>query len=308
MDRPCENELKKYKVLIKSDNAFTSNARLWQSKWREENKIPIGMYRGIEIGSLINYDYAFAHMANFISEHTKDFIRMELPRLETTPVFDTNRFLTNLLSSQPLCFNLFCELKKQLNIATIIFQKLLQNVDINEIIKIDYEYSPGRGNIKFTKDNTAFDVFIEYFQSNGKKCFLGIEVKYTETLNEDKQEKIIKYDKERYKELTIKSGMFKNISTENFKKPQLWQIWRDHLLSISMLKESEVLYEYERGYFIYLYPSQNTQCNEGIKMYKKYLKDNHNVLEIHLENIIKEIKNKIDEEWVSNLSKRYIGE
>jgi len=281
---------------------------LWQSKWREENNIPIGVYRRIEIESLISYDYAFTNMANFISEHTKNFIRMELPHLETTPVFDTNRFLTNLLSSQPLCFNLFCKLKEQLNIATIIFQKLLPNIDISEIIKIEYEYSPGRGNIKFTRDNTAFDVFIEYLQRNRKKCFLGIEVKYTETLNEDKQDKIMKYDKVRYKELTVKSGMFKNVSTENFKKPKLWQIWRDHLLSISMLKESEVLYEYEKRYFIYLYSSQNTQCNEGIKMYKSYLNDNHNVLEIHLEKIIKEIKNNINEEWVSNLSKRYIGE
>jgi hypothetical protein len=184
----------------------------------------------------------------------------------------------------------------------------LLNKSIDKIIGIEFEYSPGRGNSNFTSDNTAFYVFIVFSKMNtNKKSFLGIEVKYTETLNEDRRKRIDGWNKPRYEELTTNSGMFKSNSVDGFKTPQLWQIWRDHLLSISMLKKHNEFGEYDEGYFIYLYPSENTKCKNGIDKYRNYLNSGHNVLEIHLEDIISEMTENIREKWTEELSKRYIG-
>ncbi|MDR2600850.1 MAG: hypothetical protein LBC53_00110 [Spirochaetaceae bacterium] len=110
------------------------------------------------------------------------------------------------------------------------------------------------------------------------------------------------------------SPMFKLDSVDEYKNPKLWQIWRDHLLSISMIKKYNEFGEYDDGYFIYLYPSQNTECRDGINKYKNYLNNTHNVLEIYLEDIIAKIRMNIEDDWTkelsdwaNELSERYIG-
>jgi hypothetical protein len=303
MEKPSEFELKEYKVFNGKDTNFTANARLWQSKWRINKQIPIETYAGAEWGNLVEWDYVWEYLTNFLTESTKIFVNANLAYLQSTPVFDTERFIANLLSSQPLCFNLFCELISRLKIATKIFIGLFPELNIDEITKIEFEYSPGRRDKRFTNDNTAFDVFIEYLK-NQEKHFLGIEVKYTETLKEDTA-----YLRDNYKKLIITSKMFKNESAyESLINSQLGQIWRDHLLAISLIKKYNEFGIYKDGYFVVLYPKEHTEWKYLIKSYKEqYLNNTHNVLEIYLEDIIKEIKNNIKEEWTNELSERYIG-
>jgi hypothetical protein len=304
MKRPSETELNQYKVFNEKDTNFTANARLWQSRWREKNKFPIGTYAGIEWGNLVEWDYAWNQKVNFLTNYTRKFVGAELPYLETTPVFNTERFIANLLSSQPLCFNIFCELRNRLEVAVEIFRRILPNLDMDEIIKIEFEHSPGRRNICFTDDNTAFDVFIEYLKEK-EKYFLGIEVKYAELLKEDTA-----YLRKRYKDLTENSGMFKNakMAIHDLSNSRFGQIWRDHLLAISMIDKYNASGKYKAGHFAVLYPKDHCEWNGLVKNYKEqYLNNTNNVLEIYLENIIHEIKFHIKEEWTNDLSERYIG-
>ncbi|MDR2600849.1 MAG: hypothetical protein LBC53_00105 [Spirochaetaceae bacterium] len=219
MYRPSKQELIRFSANCKGDKIFTAHARLLQSKWREKKGYPKGMSnRGNCYGNYVESEYALKHKVNFLTDNIKSFVKEQLPKLAKTPVFHTKRFFTNLLSSQPLCFNIFCELKDHLEIATKIFIELFPELNIGKITKIEFEYSLGRRDKKFTHDNTAFDVFIEYLKENtGKKSFLGIEVKYTESLNEGKQKKIDKWDKPRYEELTRKSKieLFGNLKFPN---------------------------------------------------------------------------------------------
>ena len=69
----------------------------------------------------------------------------------------------NLLSSQPLCFNIFGELKLNLNLATLLFKKIFPNI-VDKITNIEFEYSPGRKKDKYLNDGTAFDVFCGIFK------------------------------------------------------------------------------------------------------------------------------------------------
>lgn len=56
------------------------------------------------------------------------------------------------MSSQPLAFNLFGELKLNLALVTLVFKDLYSERQIDRITAIEFEYSPGRGNPKYTGD------------------------------------------------------------------------------------------------------------------------------------------------------------
>ena len=53
----------------------------------------------------------------------------------------------------------------------------MTNGRVHEVTEEDFEFSPGRGDVRFTGDRSAFDVYVRYkTQSNGSG-FIGIEVK-----------------------------------------------------------------------------------------------------------------------------------
>lgn len=62
---------------------------------------------------------------------------------------------TNLLSSQPLAFNLFAPLASDLALATralrLVFQELVRRVD-----EVSFEWRPGRGDEELLGNHSAF--------------------------------------------------------------------------------------------------------------------------------------------------------
>jgi hypothetical protein len=47
----------------------------------------------MEWGNLVEWDYAWNQKVNFLTDYTRKFVKPELPHLETTPVFNTERFI-----------------------------------------------------------------------------------------------------------------------------------------------------------------------------------------------------------------------
>ena len=74
----------------------------------------------------------------------------------------------------------FGELKLNKATSTEIFKNLFPKRKIKEVTQIEFEYSPKRKSEKYTNDSSAFDVFVVYENSDKKKGFFGIEVKYSE--------------------------------------------------------------------------------------------------------------------------------
>jgi hypothetical protein len=89
-------------------------------------------------------------------------------------LLDEVRATSNLLSSQPMAFNLFGELAQDLALATRWLQSALPDVVAVETVL--FEYQPEQGSIG---DNSAFDVALHY-RSPAGLCLFGIEVKYTD--------------------------------------------------------------------------------------------------------------------------------
>ena len=191
---------------------------------------------------------------------------------------------------------------KQNNLlATKVFKDIYPSLDIGGITKIEFEYSPGRRDLKYTGDSSAFDVFVEYKTSYGQLSFLGIEVKYAEHLKDKPSTHKI-----RYEEISNDSKFFDMSQLDNLKAKPIQQIWRDHLLTLSMFISNK---DYYRGDFIYLYPSGNRECVKAITKYKEtFLPDKESYFNpLTIEKFVEVLKKYSFEKWILNFEDRYLN-
>lgn len=121
---------------------------------------------------------------------------------EVGAIIDQERLWTNLLSSQPLAFNLFGALKLNPDKANAFFRALFPDY-VDRVEDIWFEHSPGRGDPAFTADHSAFDVFAPVITTTGESGFVAIEVKYSETMMEP-----VAQIKPRYDELSATAQVF----------------------------------------------------------------------------------------------------
>lgn len=195
MTRPSIEILKKHNAYYKQDTDFSALGRLLQSMWRERKKLPVE-----GLGNYLPTDFAKETKVNYLTEKIKILVQYEVCKAKTEgKLISEPRIWNNLLSSQPLCFNLFGELHFDLKFASKYFNKLFPD-RVKEVTTVQFEHSPGRGQQEYTGDHSAFDVFIEYKNLEDKRGFIGMEVKYAESLKEDKKKAMATFNKhkERY--------------------------------------------------------------------------------------------------------------
>lgn len=294
---------KKYFAYETSDKSeFQRKARILQSIWREQQKYQIGKHinsegKERELGSRLAMPWAKETLNNYLTENIRSVVRRELMVSKMGKLYSEPRIYDDLLSSQPLCFNLFAELKLNLTSATPIFSELT-GIKIKSVDDIEFEYSPGRRNNKYTNDRTAFDVFIRYTTHSATSGFIGIEIKYHENLN-DKPAK----HKIRYEEIASAMGCFKESQMKRLIRQPLQQIWRDHLLAGSMINVGD----YDEGLYIFLYPKSNGNCDMAVKTYMDCLKNTNTFRAWTLENIVDVIGQNTKEKWINDFFDRYLN-
>ncbi len=304
MKRPDEKELRDYNVFYKPDTDFASYARLLQSKWRVSQGLKMNDKPKSNYGNFVDTEIAKADKVNFMTDNIKLLVTEKIKEIRTNGgLVGEPRIWNNLLSSQPLCFNLFGELHYDLDLATKFFQKLFSD-KVSSVTKVDFEFSSRR----HKPDNSAFDVYVEYLH-NDKKHFFGIEVKYQENLYEESKatasENFAKH-KDTYIKLTNNSNYFKPNTIEELQQTPIAQMWRDHLLSFNMTDENI------SGSFIFLYPFDNRECNEGVLSYQKLLvSDNEEQTKFYPRDLAQFIRTLYEihkTKWTKQLVERYLGE
>ncbi len=263
---------------VKGDEPFQRVLRARQTAWRERAGLPIGLHRGAPLGSRIAMPYAEHTLANFLSETVRERVRREVlsPERDREKLFGRPRIFADTLSSQPLCFNLFAELDVDHELAGRLVSALLADEPVSDptaprgkgeavrVTGIEIEYSPGRGDLRYTGDRSAFDAFIRY-ERDGRRGFLGIEVKYHEALRDAASPHRI-----RYEEIAATMGEHRPEMLESLKQRPLQQIWRDHLLAGALrLDPAE---GYDEGHFGLLYPAENPRCAAAVAAYRQTLK------------------------------------
>ncbi len=101
------------------------------------------------------------------------------------------RLLHNMLSSQPMCFNLFGPLVIDHDLAKTLLETIVPE-SISEVIRVDIEWSP-IPKTDYLNDHTAFDAFVEYRTTDRQLIGLGIETKLSEPFSQKE------YDRPEYR-------------------------------------------------------------------------------------------------------------
>ncbi len=291
--------LERHQVLVGTDNAFQRRARLLQAIWREERGLPIGTHRGKELGSRLDGTHARDSLSNFLTDGVREVVRHAVlgPGRTDDQLIDEDRLFSNLLSSQPLCFNLFGELARDLELATRVLREQAPE-RVARVTEISFEYSPGRGEARFTGDRSAFDVFVTYDSPAGKRGFLGIEVKYHEGLGDPAAS-----HRPRYDELADSMGCFV-ADRAALKEAPLQQIWRDHLLAGSLVAAN---LGYDEGAFVFLAPEGNVACQRAVEGYRKHLTSDATFASWTLEEFVRPLERSNEATWIEDVVDRYLA-
>jgi hypothetical protein len=300
MTRRPVDLLEKYHALELNTDKFDFQwrARLLQSVWREEQGLSAGEYRGKLRGARLVMPQAQNTLANYLTPTIRDVVRKEVedPIQAKGKLYGRPRIYNNLLSSQPLCFNLFGELSLDLDLATSVLSDITDG-RILRVTAIEFEYSPGRGDDRYTGDRSAFDVYVRYTTPAEGRGFVGIEVKYHEGLADPVADHRLRYD-----EVASMMDCFVPEFLPKLRKRPLQQVWRDHLLA-GAHKQVDC---FEDGFFAFLYPAGNTACSDAVDQYKKCLSSSESFQEWTLESLVDRLMIHSPASWIRELNRRYL--
>lgn len=286
---------------VKSDSRWRAEYRLLQSWYRETR---LGLDHGHvprrkqPVGSMLSHNAVrTTPPANFLNREIYAYVQERVPLIKAEGgTLGVDRLYRNLLSSQPVCFNLFGYLRGHNGALRDVMSRLL-DLDIAEIDTVRVEWAPPRED--HLEDRTAFDAYVRYRTSSGLTGFLGIETKYTEKFSPEK------YDRTSYREWTSKpTSGFRDGAAGRLMGSLTNQLWRNALLTLSLAGTAE----FDEGYCVVVHCERDAELERAIDVFHaERLKPGSLVRTISYEAIIDELRNHPEvSEWAQAFAERYL--
>ena len=253
--------------------AWKRRARLRQARWREARGFPIGTQPhgqtdGKRVGSRLELSFAEAGGANFLTPGARDAAVARLKHREPHETLQPARLWADLLSSMPLCFNLFGDLTSNPDAAARAVQAWWADAP-QGTVHVRLEHSPGRRDPEFLGNRSAFDAAFEIEQPDGKHAIIGVETKYHEHAKAEarpKDDALV-----RYEQVTKRAGIFRDGWQAKVIGTDLQQIWLDHLLVLAMLQHPSGKWAW--GRFVLVYPAENPSFAAAATRYRQLLRE-----------------------------------
>ena len=220
---------------VTSDDARRAKYRALQS-WYRENilQLPPGLEGETPRANLLPAAAVEADASlNFlrdgqIAAYVKDRANLVV---ELGGTLEKQRLMHNLLSSMPLCFNIFGKLRSERAAAARVLARLY-DLPIAAIDEIEVEWAPADHPLQ---DRTAFDAWVAYRTDEGRRGFLGVETKYTEPFSERPLHRL-----DRYRGWNDFSGSgFQPGATDALAVPATAQLWRNALLAVAVRADGD---------------------------------------------------------------------
>ena len=209
-------------------------------------------------------------------------------------LMEENRLFNNLLSSQPLCFNFFGELKMDYELGLKILQRFFPG--ITGLQKVIFEFAPREN---YLDDNSAFDIAF-FVERGSEKGLIGLECKYTDTFSKKE------YDREEYREIFQRSHIFKH-KYSRYKASRFNQLFRNQLLAESMLQYQQIDFVYTG---LFCHQDDHPALKTG-EMFSQMLAESAVFQSITYQDFIEKIQilepNWGQREWTMMLWARYVS-
>ncbi|WP_246686151.1 hypothetical protein [Methylobacterium sp. WL8] len=261
---------RRHHVFVPADHRFKAAARFLQALWREDRGLAIGthidrreLHRPRRLGSRISAA-AGTLGANFLHPDIVPVVARALAYREPSAAYDIDRLKTNLLSSQPLAFNLFGLLTSNPTLATRFVNELLPGT-MTHVTDILFEHSPGRSDPRFTADRTAYDVVLRGWDSTGARVLTCIEIKYSEPGHEPAPP-----PHPRHAEIARSTaGLFVDPDDPTLTGPACQQLYRQHCLASAMLTAGLA----DKAVLAFIAPTHNQLAHAAASTYTRQLID-----------------------------------
>lgn len=244
---------------------FRRLARLRAALWREERGWPMGVnVDGTPLGSRLRLPDAMHEGWNFLTPTALATARAYAHGGESEPgaVLKVDRLFADLLSSQPLMFNLAAGLAADLDQATEFARRRWPDVD--RVTAVRFEHSPGRGDPRYLANGTAFDLVFFHTVPGGGRGFVAVEGKY----HEDLRDPLPAVERPRYRAVARESGAFLDPESPALWTRGTWQLWLDHLLACALWRTDG----YERARSVLLYPAAHAAPRDAADRYRSLLR------------------------------------
>ena len=210
---------------------------------------------------------------------------------------DVFRLRRNMLSSQPMCFNLFGELACDLDLATVLARALWGD-HVRKVTSVHFEWAPSP-QAEYLDDRTAFDAVIEYEATDGRPGFIGIETKLTEPFSQKR------YRGDKYRRWMRTPGApWHDDAADQVSIVAHNQLWRDHLLAWALLSHPESAYGH--GRLAVVYHGEDHDTNNVIRGYRQLRRDGDTTFEsLDLATIVTAWKPHAGD-WLAEFERRYV--
>ncbi len=280
------------------DDDFTRRMRRHQS-WYRARVLRVACGTGPSPSSRTSYgnmldERAASRGLNFLAP---DIFQLARQRAAAgTGAVDEFRLMRNMLSSQPMAFNLFGKLALNHDLATEL-TRALWGAHVKRVTDVRFEWAP-RPADEYLDDRTAFDVFIEYEGDGGRAGFIGIEVKLTEPFSRRR------YDKPTYRRWMTPNSPWRIASHEAVADIEHNQLWRDHLLAWSMLQHPSR--RFRSGHLSVVFHPEDHRCRGVIDRYRTLLRSHATFSAFDLSQVISAWR-PFAGEWLESFAERYLA-
>jgi len=237
---------------------------------------------------------------NFLTAHIFEIAKRRLAMKKGT--IDPFRLFCNMLSSQPMCFNLFGPLVRDHDLAKNLLATLVPE-KIWEVTRVEIEWAPQPATA-YLNDHTAFDAFIEYRTEDGQLAGLGIETKLSEPFSQ----KV--YDRPEYRRwMELPDSPWRPDSWNKVQSVEYNQLWREHLLATALRFHPESTYYRTR--LMLVYHPEDINCVRNFSYYTNLLRiDDDSIFSLSLDQIVARwlsvVKKEDHKKWLRTFKKRYI--
>lgn len=186
------NQQDRYGPLPQDRDAWTRKCRLLQSWYRVE-------VLGIEVcgpwrvgGDLVGSTLIDGETtgANFISEQAFAYAQQRVIDKVSNPAMtlDAYRLFNNMLSSMPMCFNLFSDLRHGVQQgdadATPVIRAMFDTSPIKQVDEVVVEMIPTPVD-HYINDKSAWDAAVLYRDAEDRPGLASVETKYTDKLGKN---------------------------------------------------------------------------------------------------------------------------
>jgi len=286
------------------DNPFAAWMRLHQS-WYRARVLGVPCGAGPTPNSTRSYGNMLrpeegAKGLNFL---TASILQVAQRRIaEGKGTVEPFRLLHNMLSSQPMCLNLFGPLVDDLDLATTLWQALLPG-EVKRVTRVLIEYAPEPA-AEYLNDRTAFDAYVEYLDTADRPAFTGIEVKLSEPFSQKC------YDGPAYRRwMEGADWPWRPGAGDQAAEKSHNQLWRDHLLAVSVIKHGES--QFHHGRLMLVRHPGDHHCVSAVQGYQELLRvDDDTFIDMPLDRLIETWEGLplADElqEWLARFRLRYL--